>query len=501
MSKKNIFILIFLISLLAGVGIFYFYLKNIKINQSIINYIPEQTIFYADFDLKNKELLDFYENNFRGKTRFELLLKNSNLFGELSKYLINKSNKISLLIVNYENNSEPLEEKIWIISSNNIHELHALMPKDFNVSILNSKTIALSKSKTALRLIKKIDDLQKSTQTKALRKKISNNFSDKNFLNIYLSGKYLQNNSENSDTIFNLIFNPEYSGLNLDFEQDSFLNLETDQNKIIYNFNSVAKDKSHPEYSGLGAKKFNKQEDLLQFTDLKNNEIFATFFSPDLQNIFDSLINKSVSEEQKNIWIKKYNLDFENINKILNNSGIFLMQNRNNKIDNEDLFNFDKYNYALIIKTNFNPEYSGEKIKEQKENIKQIIKNILAFKNPVEQEKILPDKTKSIELIANPESITFIQENNLEILNIENFNFVITIYENYLILGNSKKLIQEILASEQTNFINCDFLTGNEALIMNTNKLTSGILSFIDKLIINFEQKNEKINLNGCLVW
>ena len=327
------------------------------------------------------------------------------------------------------------------------------------------------------------------------------NFSDKNFLNIYLSGKYLQNNSENSDTIFNLIFNPEYSGLNLDFEQDSFLNLETDQNKIIYNFNSVAKDKSHPEYSGLGAKKFNKQEDLLQFTDLKNNEIFATFFSPDLQNIFDSLINKSVSEEQKNIWIKKYNLDFENINKILNNSGIFLMQNRNNKIDNEDLFNFDKYNYALIIKTNFNPEYSGEKIKEQKENIKQIIKNILAFKNPVEQEKILPDKTKSIELIANPESITFIQENNLEILNIENFNFVITIYENYLILGNSKKLIQEILASEQTNFINCDFLTGNEALIMNTNKLTSGILSFIDKLIINFEQKNEKINLNGCLVW
>ncbi len=496
MGKRNILIIILLISLLLGVGAFYFYLKNIKVSQDIINFVPENAIFYAELDLQNQELQNFNKQNFRGKTRFELLLKKSSFFGKLSKYLIEKSNKISLVIVDIKDDPEYSGHKIWIINSNNIHELHALMPKNFNVSILNSNTIALSENKDALRLIKKInlsaseEENSKQAIASELHKKIAKNFSNDNFLNVYLNNQYLQNKINSSDLIFPLILN----NLNLDFNESAFLNLKAENNKIIYNFNALSKDKTQI----LGSKKFNSTENLLQLVDLENKNNFAAFFMADLENVFDFL-----TLEQKEIWQKKYNLDWKKIKKILNNSGIFIIEHKNNKIESRDVLNLQKYNYALIIPT----DLETKKVIEYKEEIKQIIKNISAFKNPIEQIKKLLDNSKSIELIADPKSIKFISENDLEILDVENFNFAITMQDSNIILGNNKNLILEILnkqngsTQEHGANINCDLLTGSEALIMNTNKLTSGILSFVDKLILNFEQKGKKVKLEGCLLW
>lgn len=487
MEKKNILIIFFLILLLAGVGIFYFYLKNIKVNQDIISYVPENAIFYAELDLQNKELKNFYAQNFRGKTRLELLLKNSNFFGKLSKYLINKSNKISLVIVEMENKLN----KIWIINSDNIHELHALMPKGFNVSILNSKTIVLSENKDVLKLIKKINESEEKSKpipVSELHKKIAKNFSNKNFFNIYFNAQYFKNKINSDDVIFPLILN----NLNLDFNEPAFLNLKAEQNKIVYNFNALAKEKTD-------IKKFNITENLGQLVNLENKDIFATFFVSNLKDTFEFLTLDFLISEQKKVWEKKYNLDEKKIREITDYSAIFLAQSRNDRLDNKDVLDLDKYNYAFILKTNNNTE----KVNEYKEYIKQLIKNIVAFKNPIEKIKKLPDDSESIELIADVNSIDFVSENNLEILDTKNFNFVLTINENNLIFGNSKKLIEQIeqKSSMQSKEPTCEFLTGSEALIMNTNKLTSGVLSFADKLILNFEQKGKKINLQGCLLW
>ncbi|MBU4360920.1 hypothetical protein KKA66_03690, partial [Patescibacteria group bacterium] len=283
MGKKNILIISFLIFLLAGVGVFYFYFKNIKVSKDIINYVPENTIFYAELDLQNQELQNFYAQNFRGKTRFELLLKNSNFFGKLSKYLIEKSNKISLVIVK---DSEELN-KIWIINANNIHELHALMPKGFNVSILNSKTIALAENKDALWLIKKTNEPEEESEpvpASELHKKIAKNFSNKNFLNIYLSGQYFQDKINSEDIIFPLILN----NLNLDFNEPAFLNLKARENKIVYNFNALAQNKASFE-------KFNTVENLDNLVNLNDDEIFASFFISNLKDIFEFLFSEHLT--------------------------------------------------------------------------------------------------------------------------------------------------------------------------------------------------------------
>ncbi|MCG2686933.1 hypothetical protein L6278_02225, partial [Candidatus Parcubacteria bacterium] len=317
------------------------------------------------------------------------------------------------------------------------------------------------------------------------------NFSNKNFLNIYLSGQYFQDKINSEDIIFPLILN----NLNLDFNEPAFLNLKARENKIVYNFNALAQNKASFE-------KFNTVENLDNLVNLNDDEIFASFFISNLKDIFEFLFSEHLTLEQKEIWQKKYDLDDKKIKEIVNYSGIFLTQAKNNKLDNKDVLNLEKYNYALILKTD---KDDIEKIDERKENIKQIIKNIAAFKNPVEKIKKLADSSSSIELIADPASIDFISENNLEILNVQNFNFVITTHNSNLILGNSKELITEILqdGSKQSDGANtdCDFLTGSEALIMNTNKLTNGVLSFVDKLILNFEQNGKNINLNGCFLW
>ena len=150
MNKKILIILLILICLAIIAGGIYIYSRNLREPGNLTSYMPRETELYIEFNLKDKNLEEFYANNFRAQARFEKLIQDSGFLGDLSKDLIEQASKISLLVIT-ENNEQ---HKVWLVAGDNIHKFHALLPTGYFESILNSKTIALSPDRDVLRKIR-----------------------------------------------------------------------------------------------------------------------------------------------------------------------------------------------------------------------------------------------------------------------------------------------------------------------------------------------------------
>ena len=73
MNKKVLITLIILICLAIIAGGIYIYSKNLRGLQKLTDYMPQETELYIEFNLKDKNLEEFYANNFRAQARFEKL--------------------------------------------------------------------------------------------------------------------------------------------------------------------------------------------------------------------------------------------------------------------------------------------------------------------------------------------------------------------------------------------------------------------------------------------
>jgi len=465
----------------------YFYLRNFKVVDDLIHYMPQETELYIEFDLKDKDLLNFYENNFRGKSRFEKLMRDSNFFQDLSKDLIEQANKISLLVINHNNESH----NVWLLAGDNIHKFHALLPTGYFESMLDSKTTALTKNRDVLKMIRQIEPMTEHTSE---QRKILNKFSDDNFMNIYMSGSHAEFLSTRPDPIYTLILN----NLDLDYSKPSFLGLSTNENKVIYNFyGETNKEKDYKNFGGnVETPRWG----------VSATDTFLQFHSPNLKNICQEVIS-IWSDDKKSEWSQKYEFEWKELEKILDNSGIIFMNSKSGPVDTDEILNLKKYNYALLINTDSSNDV---------EKIKNVIKNILAFKYPSEIVKRLADGTQSTELVADSSKFEFSAKcaasdkecrdapvgRLIEFIQEQDFRFVIANSENYLIVGNSLNLIEDILNTNQDKKETaCGIFTGNELAIINSKNLISGLLSYIDKAIINIEYNKKEIELKGCFIW
>ena len=500
MSKGNkvTAIIIFLFLALTA-SLFYIYLKNFKTPQNLTYYMPQETIFYAEFNLKDKNLPKVYENNPRIKNRIGKLIQESGFYGELSPYLIDQANKVALLVVDYDNNWH----KVWLVNSDNIHYLSALLPVDFYVSILNSRTIALSKNRDSLKLVKEVDPLTEYTRQ---QKEVLNKFSFNNFINIYLAGSYLKFLSKKNDPAFNLILN----NLNLDYDQPAFLGLGIKEGKMVYSFFAKTRLVSDRQNQKEVARQYLKGDDknILKFFPV--DDLFLIFISPNLKDVFGEL-ERLITENQKEEWVQKYEFSWDEIESLLDHPGAIFVQGKDAKVSSKKIFNLSQYNYGLMIKTDLDKEEALGKI----ERIKKVVKNILAFKHPVEKAKLLPDGSQSIELVADTDEFSFNKDGNVEYYESQGFSFAMGCENGFLILGNSKNLVQQLLNIQLNNkdekaayspvfwdgFEKCQLPFGQEMAVINSDQLTRGLLSYIDQVIISVVQEKDEVKLEGCLRW
>lgn len=508
MNKKVFTIIIILILLVIVTGVIYLYSRNLKVPEKLTAHMPRETVFYVEFNLRDEKLAKVYKNNFRAKIRFESLINESIFFGPLSEYLIQEADQVALLVIKHNNNWH----KVWLVKADNIYRLNALLPVNFYSSILNAKTIALSPKRDVLKLIKEVNPLVEHSQE---QREILNKFSSDNFINIYLTGEYIEFLADKPDLAYQLILN----NLNLNYEQPAFLGLAAQENQIVYEFSAKSRPsrmtgedyKYFPPEAparppGVDQPLADKDNDKDIPLNLPINNLFLTFVSANLKDIFDELAEEILNQDKKQEWSEKYEFEWQEIEDLLNHPGVIFAQSKNAKVSAQDIFDLDKYNYGLMIRTDFDENEMLEKI----EQIKKVVKNILAFRYPSEKVKILPDKTKSIELVADARQFSFEKEDNLEYYESQNFNFVVGYRNGYLILGNNRDLIKKILHSQvsgeesgipRDKLERCPVLTGQELAIINSSQLVEGLLSYIDQVVINFVQEGEKVELRGCLRW
>jgi hypothetical protein len=464
-------------------GIFFVVFKSVKINSSLIEFMPANAGIFIEYNLNNKDLKELQANNFRAKSRLEAMFSQMKFFGDLTKYLTDNVERVAILTLLDEEESW---EKIWIVRAKNIHQINALLPADYYYSNLDSTTIAISKNHELLQTLR------------SNKISLNNKFKAGNFLNLYASAGYLNYLKQKNQPEFFLILN----NINLDFEKEIYLGLKANKDKVDFNFNgSKNENRKITNFS-------KNNSEILKF--LNNRSSWLKIASANLENLYSNFIKNYLNLEgnnppkvDKKEIEEKYEFKFQEIEEILNsNASVLLIENTENPLVLEDFENINKQNWTIIVENNL----SENKI----DLIKKIAKNIVAFKYPRIVQEVLADKTKSNQIIADADYFTFDKtELGIEYLFYKDFKFAIYATENYLFLGNNIKQIENVLA-EETKWLQLgnveptkdfDFEKKYEAVVIDSKRFTFGALRFFDKMIFGIEESMSEIKIEGEILW
>lgn len=486
-KKKTIFFIVLPLGLLLLALAFYIFSQKMSGSENLTMFMPRHTELYVEYNLKDKKLIEFGQTNFRGQTRWELLLKQAGFFGDLSPYLLREIDQLALLVVNTTPDAPTgVYEKVWLIKADNIHRLSALLPAEYYYSNLNSKTIVITRSHALLKKVKPMDPLTEYSvdQRRALSK-----FDQQNFFKVYLSGTYAKFLANRNDALYFFLLN----NLNLDYDQPVAYGLTAVGNKISFNFwaASVASQKNK-DFKATASS-------LLKFVNFKDKQApWLTLAAADLKAILNQLKTNLLSADQLTAWQTKYGFSWSELEEILDTAGVLVVENQHAQLANEAVLNTAQNNYVMVVATNF----AAPRLKQTQDKIQQVIKNILAFKYPTSHKVRLPDGTSITEEVADPAVFKFETQAGVDFIQVKNFRWVMATQDNYLLLGNSKELLENILNNPTpADNLNCPLLTAQETLWLNSQRLSTGLLSFIDQLIINLKQDKKDLELTGCLLW
>ncbi len=474
--KHKILYLSIIIVLLIAAGIFYIFSINSGPSKDLTKYLPSETVFFAEYNLQNKDLLKYTADN-KNQIRLNKLLNKSNFLGDLSSDLLAELDKLALVIVdNYGQ-----YEELWLMHSQNIHRLAALEPKEYFESNLDSNTIALATNRELFKMIKDQNPLDENAFE---QRKIISKFSADNFFNIYFSSKYLKHLSQTADLTYHLIFSP----LNIDNTQPAFLGIKIADNQMAYEFS--AQSLSTGSSNNFSAD-FQSELNKLNF----NSANFFNFVSADLSAVLDGFTN-SFSKDEIQELEEKYEFAWKDLKNILDNPGFIFTQAKSNLVNKQQLFDLQNYNYLIAVQTGLSSEELTAKISQ----IKQVIKNILAYKYPSYITHRLPDGTPSTEIVADPEIFSFEKMTGFEYLEFSAVNLAIGLQDNYLLLANNKDLMQNFLefTTPAENNFKCDLTGQNEIVVLNTQKIYQSFLSNLNQIIININHNKKDLELSGC---
>lgn len=443
-------------------GIFFVVFKQVKINEGLVEFMPANTGMFIEYDLNNKDLKNLQENNFRAKARLEAMFSQTSFFGDLSKYVTDNVERVALLTVLDE---EQNWEKIWLVRANNIHQINALLPKDYYFSNLNSNTIAISTNHELLRELKS-------------NKLNFNKFKKDNFLNLYLTPEYLKFLQTQNTLEYFLILN----NLNLDLDKEVQVELKAEVDKVVFELTG-SKNESRKITN------FKKDgNDVLKFL---NSDIgWLKVANANLENLYENFVKNYLNSDNQQELEEKFEFKFEDISQILNsNSGAIILDNSNNTLDQTNFVNLNNNSWVMVMNKNLN--------EEQINLIKKLAKKIVAYKYPRTISKTLADKTKSNQIVADADYFSFDKtENGIEYLFYKDFKLAIYTNENYFFLGNDLDLIKNVSNNSLENKLDFDFNKSYEASVINGQKFSFGVLRFFDKIIFGVEE-NSRVKVEG----
>lgn len=398
----------------------YYFKKDV-----FLKYTPQNTLFYASFNLNNKDLNNSpIFNNFIREIEQDynfitLPLENLNPYINYNAALAvipEQDNSLAYLIM-YNLNDKKLDNYLSRLDKNN---WHYIILKN---QVLERNILVISNSQNVLATVK----LTALKEKPSLSQKISTVLDLKSFDHdclgkIYINSKavLVKLNQDSSNQLKFLSF-----VLKDNLNDDLYLGLKTIDQKIIIASKEI---NSEEENTNLGN---DFASDNLAILGLDQSQQVLTQVLNNLKQY--DLAQFNSFNQNLNYWQKLYNFDWQN-----------------------DLLPFLNGRTTLILKPDNKVLVILKPIQainaEQLDKLKQVIINYLATKNPVESEKIMPDFSKITQIIRQPNQYIFekISVKNVDLydLNSAGQEICLAQMDNYIILANNKQILQEFVSQE-----------------------------------------------------
>ncbi len=460
--QKKITIISFLLGLIIIFGLIFVYFKNQKSNENLSRFMPKNAQVFAEFNLAVNTLSPAQQN------KFKQLTDNLGLLAELPEQIKQAARKIVYLKL--ENG-----RTVFLINSQSIRQLISDLPPGFFTFMANPELLMLAKNQSDLLGLSASNAILYQT---AVEKETLANFNAENLLNIYFSPTLLKNTLSNSDSALGVILNQAATTASA----PAFLGLRAEKNF----FNLQLKSNLLPHFNSNSTSELKKFLPLLTSPDgwfklaLTNGQEMA------------ATIWQNFSAAEKENWQQQYEFAWPDLLEIFNTPTLIILQNKS----------LTAANLALATKYAFVFDFAGkEKIGLEKiKLVKKIITNLLAFSYPSEKNKRLPDGTLIKELIADPSQFKFEQDQKIEFVSEQNFNFALGQKDGFLFLGNSLQLIKNLMAEtgKTARALGACSLPNGEVLIINGQKTTDKILGLFDKIVLS-SQPGHDSEIFGCL--
>ncbi|MBD3359118.1 MAG: hypothetical protein GF365_00195 [Candidatus Buchananbacteria bacterium] len=423
---------IMIITVIALFLYYYLYFKK----DNLIKYVPKQAVFYSTFHL-NEEILkqpliaDFVNQlqNDYNLPNFDLNTLNQFVAYNSALAIVPRQESADLqfdylLVFNLKPQVIDLDNKLKLIEQSGLN--YAV----FNNSVLEKNILIISNSNQLIEQVKKINRQEASSLLADLNvllnlKKFDLDYLAKSYLNI----EWFNNNlTKIPDLPVKLMI----ASLNADNLNDIYLGWQIIDNKLVLESQNL-KNSTNQQFL------LDKVPDnfLYSFSFYQANQQFTDIL--ELLSVIDPLVGQRI-ENNKNYLANIYNFDWQqDVLALFADQAQIIVDQDNNWILGLNLVEINDRE-AKILK------------------LEQIIKQYIAYNNPIEREKMLPDYTYITQIIKNPDNLEFQQEkifnSSLKTIKQANLEFAYYINDQQLFLANSSQIIKNYLLNQNVQIIN-----------------------------------------------
>lgn len=414
--------------------IFLFISPNTTAKDSIISYLPDNTILYAHIaSLANdKKITDFFAEKMAGY----LKIPREDIYNKIFPFV---GQEVAIAVLQNNNN----ETSPFFIFKNQDHLTKGILLPNITIeNLTEKKLIILSKNNNEFKKFQGSSNFKNSAQIKKFTKKYS------------------------PDLTFYIDINKIYSAENsISLLDNAILEKIKDKGEIL-----------------AGIKKINNFYEM-SIADIEQNIFSKIKFQDEASEKYNEKIIFSAKTnilDDISFLPKEFFKDFLN----LKNEGIEIIltrgannpqkNNSDNSLHNQIMLNGENsvYQYVIALKNN-------EENQENLEKIKNFFINYLDEKLPEERIASLPDGSFMTELWSNPKRFVFGKNEDSPIYSLKNtqlnFEFTYSGNKNIILLSNSENALKNYLSKklepetdgEETFFINTASLKNN-GIIINT---------------------------------
>lgn len=473
MNKGKILFLLIISAIVIGlIAVGFWYKEFIVSSRSLSDYVPESALSYVEINLSDKNLNSYIKKRSKARKYLEeFVFKNQmepNIWrGEVA------IEKIGLVILPGKKGNY---EKAWLIQGrDNIRQLEATEIVDYYYASLNHKIGVLSRSRQAMR---KIRNYKPDNGLSGLLNSKANNYAASGFIDGDLWNK----------AINNFITVGDAGGEYFNFKKNSRVTwqIKIEDGEFVFSAELPIKINKKIGRSAKGG----------GFYEINNSIVFNSIRLDEALMLLrrglavESEVDFELLEKYLN---ERYKTDIKELYTFFEQPVSIILKPKRLLTDSRELFQFDNYDYAIVIEGN--KILPGDSVLAGLENL---VQNYLAFKHPIRQEKILPDKSLGYELVAVPEKYAWREikgsKFNLKRLKYNTREVVYGLNGDRFIFGNSVDLVNKIFETKKN-----EAMADKYILRFDTDIIDNDFLNLGGLLWLNSESKGDKIIIRGQL--